>query len=212
MKDLHLEYFEEAARFLQRHPKVKGPGIGVIGTGKGAELAFSMITFLPQVVAAVCISGCSSNTITALHYGELTLPGLRFDMSKISISEAGVFDIFEALDDPMDPANSHCLIPIEEAEGHFLLVVGEDDRNWKSSFFAEMAIGRLRQHGKDNFKLLSYPGAGHRIDPPFLPLCSVALDRVLGLPILGGGERKAHAHAQEHSWKKIREFLHLHLG
>uniref|UniRef100_A0A8C3HHJ0 Dynein axonemal light chain 1 n=1 Tax=Chrysemys picta bellii TaxID=8478 RepID=A0A8C3HHJ0_CHRPI len=48
MKDLHLEYFEEAARFLQRHPKVKGPGIGVIGTGKGAELAFSMITFLPQ--------------------------------------------------------------------------------------------------------------------------------------------------------------------
>ncbi|XP_037756286.1 acyl-coenzyme A thioesterase 5 isoform X2 [Chelonia mydas] len=117
MKDLHLEYFEEAARFLQRHPKVKGPGIGVIGTGKGAELAFSMITFLPQVVAAVCISGCSSNTITALHYGELTLPGLHFDTSKISISETGVFDIFDALDDPMDPANSHCLIPIEEAEG-----------------------------------------------------------------------------------------------
>ncbi|EMP39575.1 Dynein light chain 1, axonemal [Chelonia mydas] len=119
MKDLHLEYFEEAARFLQRHPKVKGPGIGVIGTGKGAELAFSMITFLPQVVAAVCISGCSSNTITALHYGELTLPGLHFDTSKISISETGVFDIFDALDDPMDPANSHCLIPIEEAEGPY---------------------------------------------------------------------------------------------
>ncbi|XP_065258797.1 acyl-coenzyme A thioesterase 5-like [Emys orbicularis] len=212
MKDLHLEYFEEAARFLQRHPKVKGPGIGVIGTGKGAELAFSMITFLPQVVAAVCISGCSANTVAALHYGEMTLPGLRFDMSKISISETGVFDIFDALDDPMDPANSHCLIPLEEAEGHFLLVVGEDDRNWKSSLFAKMAIERLRQHGKDNFKLLSYPGAGHRIDPPFLPFCSVTLDCVLGLPILGGGERRAHAHAQEHSWGKIQEFLHLHLG
>uniref|UniRef100_A0A8C8RHW8 Uncharacterized protein n=1 Tax=Pelusios castaneus TaxID=367368 RepID=A0A8C8RHW8_9SAUR len=212
MKDLHLEYFEEAARFLQHHPKVKGPEIGVIGTGKGAELAFSMMTFLPQVVAAVCISGCSSNTVTALHYGELTLPGLRFDMSKISISETGVFDIFEALDDPLDPANSHSLIPIEKAEGHFLLVVGEDDRNWKSSLYAEMAIGRLRQHGKENFKLLSYPGAGHRIDPPFSPFCSAALDRVLGLPVLGGGEKKAHAHAQEHSWGKIQDFLHLHLG
>ncbi|KAM9015876.1 dynein axonemal light chain 1 isoform 1-T2 [Ara ararauna] len=82
MKEFQLEYFEEAARFLQRHPKVKGPGVGVIGTGKGAELALSMITFLPEVVAAVCISGCSSNTVADLHYGEMTLPGLRFDMNK----------------------------------------------------------------------------------------------------------------------------------
>ncbi|NWQ90875.1 ACOT2 thioesterase, partial [Burhinus bistriatus] len=212
MKEFKLEYFEEAARFLQRHPKVKGPGVGVIGTGKGAELALSMITFLPEVVAAVCISGCSSNTVADLHYGEMTLPGLRFDMNKVSVSDAGVFDTFEALDDPTNPANSPCTIPIEKAEGHFLLVVGEDDRMWKSSLYAELAIGRLRQHGKENFELLSYPGAGHRIDPPSTPFCQVAMDRVLGVPVLGGGESKAHAHAQEHSWGKIQEFLHLHLG
>ncbi|NXN96387.1 ACOT5 thioesterase, partial [Rhinopomastus cyanomelas] len=212
MKELKLEYFEEAARFLQRHPKVKGPGVGVIGTGKGAELALSMITFLPEVVAAVSISGCSSNTFTDLHCGEKTLPGLQFDTSKVSVSDTGVFDIFEALDDPTNPANSSCMIPIEKAEGHFLLVVGEDDRIWKSSLYAAMAIRRLRQHGKENFELLSYPGAGHRIDPPFTPFCQVAMDRVLGLPVLGGGERKAHADAQEHSWGKIQEFLHLHLG
>ncbi|XP_068254427.1 acyl-coenzyme A thioesterase 5-like isoform X3 [Nyctibius grandis] len=82
MKEFNLEYFEEAARFLRRHPKVKGPGVGVIGTGKGAELGLSMITFLPEVVAAVSISGCSSNTVADLHYGEMTLPGLRFDMNK----------------------------------------------------------------------------------------------------------------------------------
>uniref|UniRef100_G1NGJ6 Dynein axonemal light chain 1 n=2 Tax=Meleagris gallopavo TaxID=9103 RepID=G1NGJ6_MELGA len=171
MKEFKLEYFEEAARFLQRHPKVKGPGVGVIGTGKGAELALSMITFLPEVVAAVCISGCSSNTVADLHYGEITLPGLRFDMNKVSVSDAGVFDTFEALDDPANPANSSCTIPIEKAEGHFLLVVGEADRMWKSSLYAELAIGRLRQHGKENFELLSYPGAGHRIDPPSTPFC-----------------------------------------
>ncbi|NWT70623.1 ACOT2 thioesterase, partial [Prunella himalayana] len=212
LKELKLEYFEEAARFLQRHPKVKGPGVGVIGTGKGAELALSMITFLPEVVAAVSISGCSSNTVADLHYGEMTLPGLRFDMKKVSVSDSGVFDIFEALDDPANPANSPSMIPIEKAEGHFLLVVGEDDRMWKSSLYADLAIRRLRQHGKKNFELLSYPGAGHRIDPPSTPFCQVALDRVLGVPVLGGGESKAHAHAQEHSWGKIQEFLHLHLG
>ncbi|PKK31450.1 acyl-coenzyme A thioesterase 1 [Columba livia] len=212
MKELKLEYFQDAARFLQRHPKVKGPGVGVIGTGKGAELALSMTTFLPEVVAAVCISGCSSNTVADLHYGEMTLPGLRFDMNKVSVSDTGVYDTFEALDDPTKPANSPCTIPIEKAEGHFLLVVGEDDRMWKSSLYAELAIGRLRQHGKENFELLSYPGAGHRIDPPSTPFCQVAMDRVLGVPVVGGGESKAHAHAQEHSWGKIQEFLHLHLG
>ncbi|XP_042300863.1 acyl-coenzyme A thioesterase 1-like [Sceloporus undulatus] len=211
MGDFHLEYFEQAARFLLHHPKVKGPGIGVVGTGKGAELASSMMTFLPEVVAAVCISGCSSITASALHYGEMTLPGLRFNMNRVTISEDGVFDIYEALDDPRDPANLQCRIPVEKAEGHFLFVVGEDDRYWKSSLYADIAIGSLRQHGKDNFKLLRYPGAGHQINPSFTPVCLVALDHILGVPILGGGERKAHAHAQEHSWGQILEFLHFHL-
>ncbi|XP_015275544.1 PREDICTED: LOW QUALITY PROTEIN: acyl-coenzyme A thioesterase 1-like [Gekko japonicus] len=211
MEDFHLEYFQEAARFLLCHPKVKGPGVGVVGTGKGAELACSMMTFLPEVVAAVCISGCSSITTSTLHYGKLTLPGLCFNMSKIRISEDGVFDIYEALDDPKDPANSHCRIPIEKAEGHFLFVVGEDDRNWKSSLYAEIATECLCQHGKNNFTLLSYPGAGHQINPAFSPVCPIALDRVLGVPVLGGGNRRAHAYAQEHSWGKILEFLHFHL-
>uniref|UniRef100_A0A8D0BLS4 Uncharacterized protein n=1 Tax=Salvator merianae TaxID=96440 RepID=A0A8D0BLS4_SALMN len=211
VEDFHLEYFEEAAKFLLRHPKVKGPGVGAVGIGKGAELASSMMTFLPEVVAAVCISGCSSITASALHYGKLTLPGLSFNMSRVTISSSGIFDIYEALDDPTDPTNAPCRIPIEKAEGHFLFVVGEDDHNWKSSAYAQIAIGCLRQHGKDNFELLSYSGAGHRINPPFFPVCPVAIDRVLGVPILSGGENKAHAHAQEHSWKKILEFLHFHL-
>ncbi|XP_034273622.1 acyl-coenzyme A thioesterase 1-like [Pantherophis guttatus] len=211
MDDFRLEYFEEAARFLLRHPKVKKSGIGVIGTGKGGELALSMMTFLPEVVAAVCISGCSSITATALHYGKQTLPGLCFNMSRIKILDNGIFDIYEALDDPRNPANSQSRIPIEKAEGHFLFVVGEDDHNWKSSLYAEIATTCLHQHKKANFNLLSYPGAGHRINPSFSPVCLVALDRVLGVPILSGGENKAHAHAQEHSWGKILEFLNLHL-
>uniref|UniRef100_A0A2D4MIG9 BAAT/Acyl-CoA thioester hydrolase C-terminal domain-containing protein n=4 Tax=Micrurus TaxID=8634 RepID=A0A2D4MIG9_9SAUR len=170
-----------------------------------------MMTFLPEVVAAVCISGCSSITATALHYGKETLPGLCFNMSRIKILDNGIFDIYEALDDPRNPANSQSRIPIEKAEGHFLFVVGEDDHNWKSSLYAEIATTCLHQHKKANFNLLSYPGAGHRINPSFSPVCLVALDRVLGVPILSGGENKAHAHAQEHSWGKILEFLNLHL-
>uniref|UniRef100_A0A673U2S0 Acyl-CoA thioesterase 6 n=1 Tax=Suricata suricatta TaxID=37032 RepID=A0A673U2S0_SURSU len=181
MKDLNLDYFEEAAKFVQSHPKVKGPNIGVIDSGKGAELAFSMASFLPNIAAVVSINGCISNTTTALTCGRLILPGLPFNLDKISAMDSGVYDIKEALGDPLDP----CPFPF--------------------------SVKHLTEHGKTNFTLLSYPNAGHRIDPPYSPFFSVCLHPVLGVPVLGGGQLKAHAVAQMESWK-ILAFLHLHLG
>ncbi|XP_044127591.1 acyl-coenzyme A thioesterase 1-like [Bufo gargarizans] len=211
MTEFHLEYFEEAANFLSRHPKIRGSGVGVIGTGKGADLALSMITYLPQVVAAVSISGCCSNTAAPLSYKDVTIPALSYNMSRVQISETAVFDVSEALDDPLDPANRQCLIPVEKAQGSFLFIVGEDDLNWKSPVYAKAAVSCLQEHGKSNYTLLSYPGAGHQIDPPSSPFCPVSMDRVLGVPILKGGELKAHCQAQEDSWRKIQDFFHAHL-
>ncbi|XP_074091863.1 acyl-coenzyme A thioesterase 1-like [Macrotis lagotis] len=212
MKDLNLDYFAQAAKFVQNHPKIKGPKIGVIGSGKGAELAFSMATFLPNVAAVVSINGCIFNTGTALHCGQVILPGLPFDLDKITVTSSGVYDVKEALVDPLDPAYRDSIIPIEKANSHFLFVVGEDDKQWNSSLYADLAIKRLEEHGKKNYTLLSYPNAGHRIDPPNSPFFPVTLDRWLGVPILGGGQCRAHAIAQEESWKKILEFLKMHLG
>ncbi|XP_006004813.1 acyl-coenzyme A thioesterase 1 [Latimeria chalumnae] len=212
MSDFQLEYFEDAVRFLQRHPKVKDTGIGVIGTAKGADLALSMASFLQQVTATVCISGCSANTVADLHYKDLTLPGLGYNVDRIRIMDNGVLDVSEALDDPTELANVNSIIPIEKAQGPFLFVVGEEDHYWKSKFFAEQAIRRLKRHGKNNFQLLTYAGAGHRIDPPCSPFCLVDIDRVLGVPVLGGGEAKSHAHAQMDSWGKIQDFLRMHLS
>ncbi|XP_030740718.1 acyl-coenzyme A thioesterase 1-like [Echinops telfairi] len=132
MKDLNLDYFEEAVKFVQSHSKVKGPNVGVIGSGKGAELAFSMASFLPNIAVVVSINGCISNTATALTCGTLILPGLPFNLDKVSAPEPGVYDIKEALVDPLDPAYRESRIPLEKADAHFLLIVGEDDRHWKS--------------------------------------------------------------------------------
>ncbi|XP_020842201.1 acyl-coenzyme A thioesterase 1-like [Phascolarctos cinereus] len=211
MKDLNLDYFAQAAKFVQNHPKVKGPKIGVIGSGKGAELAFSMAAFLPDVAAVISINGCISNTGTALHCGQVILPGLPFDLDKITVTSSGVYNVKETLVDPLDPAYGDSLIPIEKANSHFLFVVGEDDKQWNSSLYADLAIKRLEEHGKNNYTLLSYPNAGHRIDPPNSPFFPVVLDRWLGVPVLGGGQCRAHAIAQEESWKKILKFLKMHL-
>ncbi|XP_023366356.1 bile acid-CoA:amino acid N-acyltransferase isoform X2 [Otolemur garnettii] len=125
-----LEYFEEAANFLLRHPKVHGPGIGVVSTCKGAEIGLSM---------------------------------------------------------------------------------GEADKNVNSKRHAELATDRLRRNGKSNWTLLSYPGAGHLIEPPYSPLCPASGLRALSSSVHWGGEVIPHAAAQEHSWKEIQKFLRKHL-
>ncbi|XP_077910045.1 acyl-coenzyme A thioesterase 2, mitochondrial-like [Halichoerus grypus] len=207
--------FNQMPRGVMKSPlkvEVKGPNIGVIGSGKGAELAFSMASFLPNIAAVVSINGCISNTTTALTCGRFILPGLPFNLDKISAMDSGVYDVKEALADPLDPAYRESRIPLEKANAHFLVIVGEDDRHWKSSVYADLAVKHLTEHGKTDFTLLSYPNAGHRIDAPYSPFFSVSLDPVLGVPVLGGGQLKAHAVAQIESWKKILEFLHLHLG
>ncbi|CAL8386315.1 unnamed protein product [Gadus morhua 'NCC'] len=62
---------------------------------------------------------------------------------------------------------------------------------------------------------LTYPKAGHLIEPPFTP--HVRASKFIFLHskekamMLWGGEPKAHAVAQEDSWKRILNFLKEHL-
>ncbi|GCB69280.1 hypothetical protein scyTo_0013949 [Scyliorhinus torazame] len=207
--DLRLEYFEEAVNYLQKHPTVKGPGIGVIGSSKGGDLALSMVTFIPQVVASVCISGCNANTTSDLHYKGIHLSSLRHDVDRIIILDSGILDMSKTFNNPNTKEDS--IIPLEKAEGHILFVVGEDDKVWNSKLFAEEAIKRLKKHGKDNYELLSYPGAGHCIEPPCSPFRFAKIKRLFGLPVLLGGEAIKHCSAQQDSWQKIQDFLRSHL-
>ncbi|XP_078419488.1 acyl-coenzyme A thioesterase 1-like [Cetorhinus maximus] len=199
-----LGYFEEAVNFLRQHPKVKGPGIGAVGLSKGADLVLSMATFLPDVLAAVVINGCTTSAIYGLCFKDkLISTGLGYTISRMQIADSGVADIFETINE----VNEDSIIPIENAEGTILFIVGEDDKNWNSKFFAGETIKRLKQHGKDNFEILSYPGAGHYLEPPFFPFCYASQHLVIGAPTRWGGNAKAHSFAQEDLWPKVQAFL-----
>ncbi|GCB69279.1 hypothetical protein scyTo_0013948 [Scyliorhinus torazame] len=199
-----LGYFKEAVNFLKQHPKVKGPGIGAMGISKGADLVLSMASFLPDVLAAVVINGCTTSAIFGLCFNnKLVSAGLGYTISRVQIADSGVADIFELVNE----VNKDCMMPIENAEGTILFVVGEDDKNWNSRFFAAEAIKRLKEHGKDNFEILSYPGAGHFLDPPFFPFCYASYHMVVGMPARWGGNAKDHSSAQEDLWPKVQEFL-----
>uniref|UniRef100_A0A8C3UEC0 Bile acid-CoA:amino acid N-acyltransferase n=1 Tax=Catharus ustulatus TaxID=91951 RepID=A0A8C3UEC0_CATUS len=209
LAQLDLEYFEEAAELLLRHPKVRGPGLGVVGVSKGAEVALAMATFLPQVVATVWINGTSFLYGNPLVYKELRIPSIPYYTERIQFTEVGAIDNSAIFADPRDPAYRASAIPVEKIRGKVLFVVGEADRSFNSKLFAELALARMPP---ESGRILSYPGAGHLIEPPGSPLCSNSSIRGTPRPVAWGGEPQPHARAQEHSWQEILQFLELHLG
>ncbi|XP_053423364.1 bile acid-CoA:amino acid N-acyltransferase [Nycticebus coucang] len=205
-----LEYFEEAANFLLRHPKVYGPGIGVVSICKGAEIGLSMAIHLKQITATVLINGtCFVFGVPQVYHGQI-YPPVPYSSQLTTINTLGLTEFYRIYEETQIVA-SQGFLPIEKAHGHFLIIVGEEDKNINSKRNAELATDRLRRNGKSNWTLLSYPGAGHLIEPPYSPLCPASGIITSCSSIHWGGEVIPHAAAQEHSWKEIQKFLRKHL-
>uniref|UniRef100_A0A0K8RXN1 Bile acid-CoA:amino acid N-acyltransferase-like n=1 Tax=Crotalus horridus TaxID=35024 RepID=A0A0K8RXN1_CROHD len=134
-----LEYFEEACKLLLKNPKVRGPGLGIIGLSKEAEIALAMSTFLKEVVASVCINGPTILS-TPLHFHDVSIPGASYPSEKILINEMGLATIFDCVGHPLDEKYEVSTIPVEKAQGHILFVVGEADQSFNSRAFAEAAL------------------------------------------------------------------------
>ncbi|TKS79435.1 Acyl-coenzyme A thioesterase 1 [Collichthys lucidus] len=212
IREVHLDYFEEAIEFLKRQDKVGSKGVGVISLSKSGDLALSVASYLSGVDATVWINGCCANTAFPLYYKKSKiLPPLMFDISKIIPTESGAVMGKYALNNPLAEENKDCLIPVEQAKGRLLFVSSEDDLNWDSKAYVDVMVERLRRHGKDNFESVSYPGAGHYLEPPYGPYCPSSLHGLVGKPLLWGGEPRSHAAAEVHMWKKVQEFFRAHL-
>ncbi|XP_029281920.1 acyl-coenzyme A thioesterase 1 isoform X2 [Cottoperca gobio] len=208
---LDLEYFEEAATYLRRQSEVKGPGIGIISISHGGTLALSMSSFLSGISATVCINGCNANIAIPIHYKDIVIPPLFPIIKNIKITDSGLLDIRNAIPDPSLEKNRASLIPIERASCEFLFAVSEDDHNWNSVLFANQAAATLRSHGKESFKVVTYPKAGHFLEVPHMPYCPSGFHGVVGSDVVFGGEPKAHCEAQLDLWERVQEFFKSHL-
>ncbi|KAM3604199.1 uncharacterized protein V6R79_007820 [Siganus canaliculatus] len=213
IREVHLDYFEEAVEFLRRQDKVGSKGVGVISLSKSGDLALSAASYLSGIEATVWISGCCANTAIPLYYRNTQiLSALMFDPNKLIATESGAYIGKYIMHNPLAEENKASLVPVERAKGHFLFVAAEDDLNWNSKAYMEQMIERLMHHGKKNFESVCYPGAGHYLEPPYGPYCPSSFHGVVGKPVLWGGEPKSHAAAEVHMWKKIQEFFRTHLS
>lgn len=171
-----------------------------------------MASFLKGITAAVVINGSVANVGGTLHYKDETLKPLGFDLTRVKVTKDGFADILDALNNPLEGPDRKSLIPVERAESAFLFLVGLDDHNWKSEFFANEASKLLQAHGKEKPQVICYPQAGHYIEPPYFPLCRASPHSLVGKNVIWGGEPRAHAMAQVDAWKQLQAFFHKHLG
>lgn len=192
--------------------QVGSNGVGVISLSKSGDLALSVASYLPGVEATVWINGCCSNTAFPLYYkGSQIHSALMYDRSKSILTETGALVVKNGIDNPLAEENEGSLIPIERAKGRFLFVASEDDLNWDSKSYMEVLVERLKRYGKDNYESVSYPRAGHYLEPPYGPYCPSCVHGLVGKPVLWGGEPRSHAVAEVHAWTKIQEFFRTHL-
>uniref|UniRef100_A0A4X2JVH5 Bile acid-CoA:amino acid N-acyltransferase n=1 Tax=Vombatus ursinus TaxID=29139 RepID=A0A4X2JVH5_VOMUR len=206
--EIDLEYFEEAANMLMHHPK---SGIGVISVCKGAEIGLAMAVYLEQVTATICINGTNAFHDTQCKYRDMVINPIPHQKEYTQIHVSGAISFRHIKGDPRAEVNQQSVLRVEEAQGHILFIVGEKDECLNSKAYAEQAMEQMRRHGRSNGTLLSYPGAGHLIEPPYSPLCFASWNPFISRPLLWGGDIGCHAVAQEHSWREIQKFLRRHL-
>ncbi|XP_036415875.1 bile acid-CoA:amino acid N-acyltransferase-like isoform X2 [Colossoma macropomum] len=203
-------YFKAAWRVLQDHPQVCGNRMAIIGLSFGVFIALRMAMY-PSVSpkCVVCINGPLGVYNSLANEDRLTC-----DTGKKlwGVNQQGYLSFWEAsLPSNFPPAN---IVQIEKLECPLLYIVGEDDLSCASMVNADEIEKRLLAVGKSHlFTRVSYPGAGHLIEPPYTPCARTSLwaKRPTKLFTQWGGKLAEHAAAQEDSWQRILGFLECNL-
>jgi dienelactone hydrolase len=225
--EIPLEYFETAAQWLTEHPAIDGNRLAITGGSRGGELSLVLGSTFPQfkaVVAYVPSSlawggfGVQGNPkVPAWVYRGQALPYITHTPSEEVIPEDPTQPIpltpvfLEAMEDKATAQAAE--IPVEKINGPVLLISGQDDQMWPSTKFSEMVMERLNRYQfKHPFEHLSYPGAGHSIASPYIPLPpSHGIHPVDGRDYTYGGNPKDQAYAIADSWQRVLDFLKLYL-
>uniref|UniRef100_A0A3B4Y3S2 Acyl-coenzyme A thioesterase 4-like n=1 Tax=Seriola lalandi dorsalis TaxID=1841481 RepID=A0A3B4Y3S2_SERLL len=205
------EYFEAAYRVLQQHPQVLGSRIAMLGLSFGTSVTLKMAAY-SQVVklrCAVCISGSHvqpvEGSVKQIMVGSLFRT--RFNEENQVIWRDLLLPI------PTDPSLK---VDVGRLQCPLLLVVGEDDQNWPT-YESAMDMKEMMERAGNSHLLtvLSYPNAGHLIEPPYTPHARASTFKSVQTPqkfmALWGGETVAHSRAQEDAWRKTLVFLRENL-
>ena len=154
-----LEYFETAIGWLKSQPGVDPDRIGVMGSSRGGELALLLGSMFGDLkaVASYVGSGYVGGAYPEVGAPAWTWKGKPIPYATEAMYRSGKLASVEIL--------------VENTNGPLLLISADADEIWPSTPLSRVAWDRLQRLGHpfaDQF--LTYPGAGHMIFPPYLPL------------------------------------------
>ncbi|XP_030628492.1 peroxisomal succinyl-coenzyme A thioesterase-like [Chanos chanos] len=215
-REINVEttYFETAYQVLQNHPQVQRDSLALLGLSFGSSVTLTMAAYSKVIKpqCCVCISGSHVHLVNKSLFEvfqdfSINMPKARVDENNHVIWRGLILPI------PTEPGKK---VDVGRIKCPVLLVLGEDDQNWATKESAQDMEAMMERAGnKHLLTVLSYPGAGHLIEPPYSPhfrssnfIIQQLKKKVI---MLWGGQTKPHAYAQEDSWKKILDFLYQHL-
>jgi dienelactone hydrolase len=225
--EIPLEYFEKAIHWLQANPKVDGEKLVITGGSRGGELSLilgstfsqfkAVIAYVPSSVSWGGVGTEGNPDRPAWTYRGKPVPYITHKPSaEVEIDDPNKpIPLTPAFLEAMEKKDTlrAAIIPVEKINGPVLLISGEDDQMWPSTLFSRMAIERLGQHHFGfPYRHLSYPGTGHSIGTPYIPLTpSHAIHPVDGRDYAYGGNPKDQSFAHADSWEKVLDFLGKYL-
>uniref|UniRef100_A0AAZ1Y5A6 Acyl-CoA thioesterase 19 n=1 Tax=Oreochromis aureus TaxID=47969 RepID=A0AAZ1Y5A6_OREAU len=208
------QYFETAYRVLQQHPQVCGSKIAMIGLSFGTSMTLKMAIYseVIKLSAAVCISGSHVQPVEGsveeiMGFFQKNAGKTRFNEKNEVIWRDLLLPISTDPSLKADVGRLQCPL---------LLVVGEDDQNWPAQESALDIKEMMARAGNSHLlTVLSYPNAGHLIEPPYTPHARSSTFKTVEIQekvmCLWGGQTVEHFRAQEDAWKKILVFLRENL-
>jgi dienelactone hydrolase len=193
LKNIPLEYFAGALRWLARQPGVLPGQIYVSGGSRGSEAALLLGAYYPGLVRGVIAS--SPGNVSLCSYPGCT--GAAWTLHGQPLPYTGQFDNPDPADNPA------AVIPVQNIQGPVLLDCGTDDQTWISCTFAQAIQLRLTAAG-DRYAhvLYRYAGAGHLVASliPYEPTSATSR--------LGPGDTPlANTDADARLWPEVLSFL-----
>ncbi|XP_066916203.1 acyl-coenzyme A thioesterase 2, mitochondrial-like [Clytia hemisphaerica] len=186
---IRMEYFEEAIEFLRQHDSVDPEKIGVLGSSKGGDIAYAMMSHLPQIKAVCCMNGCIAPLGSDVLYKGYRTPKIPGDISKVRFITDNVVDTIRTVNDPYD--HSECIHQIHQSKADLFIVVSLKDTIFPVSRHAQLAKQRMDEAGKINYQIIEYQNMGHLIELPNLPICLYDKHPLFeGLMLFFGGDDK----------------------
>lgn len=227
--NIPLEYFEKAADWLMKQDVVDGDKLVITGGSRGGELSLLLGATYPFFKAVVAY--VPSSQVWSGFGGEdgFTKPAWLYKGKPIGFyvpeaREEAYSSSSKAVEEPipltpmfLDSMKDEDFIKastihVENTKAPILLISGEDDQMWPSSMFSERVVDRLAKHQFSYpYKHHSYPGTGHLISSPYMPLApDHGIHPVDGNDYAFGGNLKDQAFANEDSWFQVLNFLEEH--